>query len=139
MSPRARFAAESILYAAVLYALLRGLTTSWPDSWWFGYSTAAVAVMLAAQGVSWVRKLLFAGVTAALLVLLFEVVAHSFILSFADALRTLGTRGANHLSFASFVVMQVLFLGVPLTALALFVGKRPSVLWTRPEAPRSES
>jgi hypothetical protein len=133
MSPRARFAIQGIALAAVLYTLLRWLTASRPEHWWLGYATAAVAVMLAAQGVSWKRKLLFASVTAALSFLLMELVARTFLLAGAEVLSTSGLAGASHLYYVSFVVMQLLFLGMPLAALALFVGGRPTALWEAEE------
>ena len=135
MSPRARFAIEGIAIAVVLYALLRLLTASQPDYWWLGYTTAAIAVMLAAQGVSWNRKLLFAGVSALVSIAAFELVARTFLVSGADVLRTSGVSGASHMYFAAFMIMQVLFTGLPLAALALFVGRRPDVLWTARDVP----
>jgi len=138
VSPKTRFAVEGLVLAAVLYSVLRWLTVSWPDAWWLGYATAAVAVMLAAQGVSWTRKLLFAGTTAVLSVLLFEAVSRTFLMSAADVLRDSGVVGASHLLILAFVVVQLLFLGAPLAALALFVGGQPSVLWTTPETQRDD-
>jgi len=138
VSPKTRFAVEGLVLAAVLYSVLRWLTVSWPDAWWLGYATAAVAVMLAAQGVSWTRKMLFAGGTAALSVLLFAAVSRTFLLSAADVLRNSGVVGASHVLILAFVVVQLLFLGMPLAALALFAGGQPTVLWTAPETPRDE-
>jgi hypothetical protein len=119
----------SILFAVVLYAVLQWVTTSSFALWALDDATVVIAVMLAAQGFSWRRKMLFAGITAALAVLLFQVVAHSFLGSAATALTGLDVQ-ATDWQLASFAIVQVLFLGVPLAALALFVGRRPSRLWS---------
>ena len=138
MSPRVRFVAIALVLAAVFYIALRWNTESWLALWAFGDATAAIAVMLAAQGVGWRRKLLFAGATGALSILLFEIVAHSFLGSAADALTDPSVVGtATDWQLAAFVAVQVLFLGVPIAALALFVGRRPSVLWTAPDRAQS--
>jgi hypothetical protein len=129
VSPRARFVTVGVVLAALFYIVLRLYASSWLALWAFGDATAAIAVMLAAQGVPWKRKLLFSGATAALSVVIFEVVAHSFLGVAADVL-TSTVVGATDWQLVSFVVVQVLFLGVPVAALALFVGRRPSALWT---------
>ena len=97
--------------------------------WAYGDATAAVAVMLAAQGISWKRKLVFAGLTAVLSIVLFEVVAHSFLGAAADKLTSSDASGTD-LQLAAFVMVQVLFMGVPLALLAMFVGRKPSRLWS---------
>ncbi len=131
MSPRLRFGVSALVLATAFYALLRYFATSQFAVWAFGDATAVVAVMLAAQGFTWKRKLLFAGATAALSVLLFEVVAHSFLGVAAGALTRSDLAFPTNRQLAAFAVVQVLFLGVPLAALALFVGRRPSRLWSR--------
>ena len=131
MSPRTRFAVLAIVLAVALYATLRWVMGGAETAWWLGYATAAVAVMLAAQGVSWTRKLLFAVGTSAVCVGLFVLVSLSPLIAGADALRTSSIGEASHLLIVAFVLVQLLFLGVPLGALALFVGGRPDVLWTK--------
>lgn len=121
----------SLGLAAVLFGALRWLTRLQPGLWWLGYTTAVVAVMLAAQGFPWRRKLLFSGLTAALSLGLLELVAHSGLGSAADALTNSGAQAATDLQLASFVVIQMFFLAMPLAALALFVGRRPTRLWSR--------
>jgi hypothetical protein len=130
VSPKVRFAALSLLLAAVFYFGLRYFATSDLAVWALGDATVAIAVMLAAQGVPWKRRLLFAGSTAALSLLLFALVAGSFLGAAATALTESDTQATDP-QLAAFVIVQVLFLGVPLAALALFVGRRPSRLWTR--------
>ena len=132
MSPRTRFIVVGVVLAAVLYAALRLAMGGTEQAWWLGYATAAVAVMLAAQGVSWPRKLLFAGATSAVCIGLFVLVSFSPLIVGADILRTSSIGEASHLLIVAFVIVQLIFLGVPLGALALFVGGRPSVLWTKP-------
>ena len=122
----------ALLFAAAFYFVLRQYATSPLAVWALGDATAAIAVMLAAQGFSWRRRLLFAGGTAALSLLLYEVVAHSFLGRAASALTALDIAVPTNWQIAAFVAVQVLFLGVPLAALALFVGRQPSRLWSKP-------
>ena len=129
VSPKVRFVSLAVLLAAVFYGVLKRYAASELAVWSLGDATAVVAVMLAAQDVSWKRKLTFAGATAALSILLFEVVANSFLGTAAGALTTLDVQSVTNWQLAGFVVVQVLFLGVPLAALALFVGRQPSRLW----------
>ena len=130
-SPRVRFICLSVLYGVVLYAALLWLAPSSGFRWALGSAVAAIAVMLAAQGIPWKSKVLFAAVTATLSVLVFEVVTHSFLGDAVDAANASAVVAATDWQLAAFVAVQVLRLGVPLAALALFVGRRPSRLWSR--------
>ena len=130
MSHKVRFAVLAVVLAAAFYALLSYYATSDLALWAFGDATAVIAVMLAAQGVSLRRKALFVGITVALSILLFEVVAHSFLGSAADALTNSDLLAPTDWQLTSFVAVEVLFFAVPVAVLALFVGRRPSVLWT---------
>lgn len=125
------------MYAGMFYVLLQWIAASWAGQWWLGYSTAAVAAMLAAQGVPWRRKVVFAGGTAGLSILLLEVVVLSPVGGAANVLRSSAAGAASELQLAAFVGVQVIFIGVPLAALAAFVGGRPSVLWTGLDTPKS--
>jgi len=129
-SPRVRFISLSLLYAAVLYIPVWLLLMSWSSRWWLGYTPMVVAVMLAAQGVSWRRKAIFASVTVGLSIALFTFAGVSGIGRAASALTSPGVVVATNPQLVAFALLQVFFLGVPLAALAMFVGRRPSVLWT---------
>jgi len=135
VSPKARFVCLSVLFSAALYALLLWLRMSWSVlSWlvWLGYTPAVIAVMLAAQGASWKRKLLFAGLTVGLSTGLFAVATLSGLAQAASSYATSGAELPTNAQLASIAARQVIIAGVPLAALALFVGRRPSVLWTAP-------
>jgi len=131
VSARTRFVVIGVVLAAVLYAALRWAMGGTEQAWWLGYATAAIAVMLAAQGVSWARRLLFAVATSAVCIGLFVLVSFSPLIAGADVLRSSSIGEASHMLILAFVIVQLLFLGVPLGALALFVRGRPSVLWTK--------
>jgi hypothetical protein len=137
VSPRVRFAALSVLYSAVIYAGVRLLAPDSAALWAMGAATPVIAVMLASQGHPWRRKLLFSGGTAALSILLFAVVGNSFLGAAADAATSSGAFAPTDWQLAAFVAVQVLFLGVPLAALALFVGRRPSLLWSKDQPART--
>ena len=131
MSDRVRFGLLAVVFSAVLFGALRWAALSQPGLWWLGYSTATVAVMLAAQGMSWGRRLAFAGATAVTSVVACELVVNSVLGGAADALIGAGSQGPSDLQLAYFVLVQLLFIALPLAALALFVGRRPSRLWSK--------
>ena len=135
MSPRTRFAVWALVIAAVLFVALRWLSNWWPALWSLGLATAVIAVMLAAQGVSWKRKVVFVGLTAALALGLHELALVSGLGAADVAALSAGEAGPTDLQLAAVVAIQVFFVAVPLAALALFVGMRPSVLWTAAEEP----
>ena len=137
MSPRTRFAIWALVNAAVLFLALRWLANWWPALWSLGLATAVIAVMLAAQGVTWKRKFIFVGVTAALALGLHELALVSGLGAADVAALNAGEGGPTDLQLAAVVAIQVFFVAVPLAALALFVGMRPSVLWTAAEDPSS--
>jgi hypothetical protein len=135
---KARFIVLGLLYAGVLFGALQWLTLRVPSAWWLKFAVAAVAVMLAAVGVPWRRKLLFAGVTAIVTVGLVLVMDLSGLGSAADVLASADAQDATNVQLAAFALVQLFFLGAPLAALALFVGRQPSVLWTAPEGSASD-
>lgn len=135
MSPRVRFVVSSLLIAAVLFAALQWASAYWSALWSLSLATAVIAVMLAAQGVSWKRKVLFVGITAVLALGLNEFALLSGLGAADTATLNPGPAGPTNLQLAAVVAIQLFFVAVPVAALALFVGRRPSVLWTPPEAP----
>ena len=135
MSHKARFVIVTLVAAAGLFALLRWLSTWWPALWSLDLATATIAVMIAAQGVSWQRKARFVGLTAGMALGLHEVARISGLGAADSAALSPGPQGATNLQLAAVVAIQVFFVAVPLAALTLFVGRRPSVLWTARDVP----
>ena len=83
--------------------------------------------MLAAQGVSWKRKLAFVGVTIIAMVIVYAVAVTAGLSETVNSVTD--TSGATDPQVAAIIAMKVLFLAVPFAILAVFVGRRPSVLW----------
>ena len=117
-------------FAMILYALQVWFTVRWAHVFWaFAYVPIVIAVMLAAQGVTWGRKLLFVFVTLGLQGILVSAANLTGLTSVATAPASAGGTISGW-ALTSAVVLQVLVLGLPIAALALFVGRRPSVLWS---------
>ena len=121
----------SLATAAVLFAVLRWMSAWWPALWSLGLATATIAIMLAAQGVSWQRKARFVGLTAGLALGLHEVALLSGLGAADSAALSPGPQGATNMQLAAVVAIQVFFVAMPLATLALFVGRRPSRLWSK--------
>jgi hypothetical protein len=130
VSPRVRFAVAAIAAAAVLFAVLDRLSAYWPALWSLELATAVIAVMLAAQGIGWRRKAIFVIATAALALALNEAALLSGLGAADVAGLNPGPAGPTTPQLLAVVAVQLLFVAVPLAALVLFVGRRPSVLWT---------
>jgi hypothetical protein len=128
VNARARFVTLGVLFAVVLYAVFWLLMATRPQTWQLGYVPAVIAVMLAAQGASWRRKLLFAGATLGLVLLLYAIVAVCGLESGSSSLQT--SQAATGPQVIAYLATKVAFLALPLAALAVFVGRRPAMLWT---------
>jgi hypothetical protein len=138
MRDKALFAAISIGLSFVLFgmtALLKAAHYYTPQS--AGFVLAAAAVMIAARGVAWKRKALFALLTLG-------------IFTLYDLLILLtGLRDVSSSSLAGTptgpVVAVIGLLGaivplvLPLAMIAIFVDNDPSVLWTAAAAHRSKN
>jgi uncharacterized membrane protein YphA (DoxX/SURF4 family) len=95
-----------------------------------GLSMLAVPVtsaMLAAQGFSWKRKLTYAALTLGLYVLGSVIADVTGFLEFA----TQEANGAISLSSLWVILYEVYLFTFPLAMLVLFVGRRPSLLWSK--------
>ena len=93
-----------------------------------GYTLPIVAVMLAAQGATWGRKLGFATATLAVGVLMHALMDAAGLTAAVNSVSAV--RGIADRQVLLVAVDEVLSLAVPFAALALFVGRRPSLLWT---------
>lgn len=95
-----------------------------------GLSMLAVPVasaMLAAQGFSWKRKLTYAALTLGLYVL-------GSVIAEATGFLEIATQEANGtlaLSSVWVVLYEVYLFTFPLALLVLFVGRTPSLLWSK--------
>jgi hypothetical protein len=105
-------------------------------AWQLGDVPVVVAVILAAQGTTWRRKLAFASVTVSLVALAFGFFA---LFHLASPIPPTDPSLMTDMQYAGFfgsnMGLRLLLLGAPLVMmLALFVGRRPSMLWTRERA-----
>jgi hypothetical protein len=116
----------------LLYAAAAWLGHYWASVWWAAFDAAFVAVILAAQGAPWSRRLCFAGLIVGCSAGLSVVVAHTGLGEAARVMATLGGHFATNSQLAEYAALQVLAHGIPVACLAVFVGRRPSILWTRP-------
>ncbi len=85
----------------------------------------AIAVIVAAQGFSWRRKLAFVGAAAGGLLLF-----GTFVTTFQLGSRPLGVLGGADLSTTPYVLFGVVF---PVALVVAFVGGEPARLWTVPQ------
>ena len=132
MSARARFVLLSLVYATMLYAAAWWLGQSWPSVWWATFDAAFVAVILAARGASWGRRLYFAGLILGFSAGLSAVVAHTAMGDAARVMATLGGHFATNSQLGEYAALEALAHGIPVGIIVLFVGRRPSILWTEP-------
>lgn len=89
----------------------------------------ALSVMVAAVGVGWRRKFGFVALTFALFVILDYAGAR---LGLQDMALDIEHFGAQAWPSVVTVGYQVFIAAYPIVVLIMFVGPRPSVLWTRP-------
>lgn len=119
----ASLAVSFALYGVAAYAQASGYYA--PSS--VGFLVAALAVILCALGVSWTRKVVFAGS------LLVAFVAFDLAMAAFGLRGTALGGGAPPPRFGPAVALffAAVPLALPLAALAVFVGRDPGVLWTR--------
>jgi len=129
MSAKVRFVAIATVVSLMLFAALWWLPDDMGlyDPQVAGFLIPTLAIMLAAQGVPLRRRARYAVITAA------ASVGVGVIGSVA---------GLDHLSVSGFSFMtrplqsalglaySCLVIGMPVVVLIVFVGRRPSVLWT---------
>jgi len=117
-----------VLFKALSAAYFRG----WPVS---GYHTGefsiVLAVMVAALGVGWRRKLAFLAATFGGILAIEWFARAAGIAALAASDPTSGT-----VAFNSNVWYFTMTPAFPIVMLALFVGRNPAVLWTRPDGGR---
>jgi hypothetical protein len=129
---------DKALFAAVSVALSFGLfgIAAWLKSAHYytplsgGFVLAAIAVMIAARGVSWKRKTLFALSTLGAFTA-FDVLTLVTGLRDTSGSSLAGTPTGSLLSLLG-LLGAIVPLVLPLGMLAIFVGNDPSVLWTSP-------
>jgi len=123
---------DAILFAALFVALSLAL------GWVFWNSTSAqvgvsmlavpvISAMLAAQGFTWKRKLIYAAATLALYLLGSAIANATGLIALATDQLNSGT------SFPSpWVLVYMAYLtAFPFVMLVLFVGRNPSLLWSK--------
>ena len=123
---------DAILFAALFVALSLAL------GWVFWNSTSAqvgvsmlavpvISAMLAAQGFTWKRKLIYAAATLTLYLLGSAIANATGLIALATDQLNSGT------SFPSpWVLVYMAYLtAFPFVMLVLFVGRNPSLLWSK--------
>lgn len=130
---RARFILLAVGLAVLLFGVFAWLTTRLPGMpLAAAYTVPALAVMLAAQGLSWRRKAVFVCGTTLV------VVGGLLMARAAGAERLISQAAQGHLTLVGLggsvatIAYHVFSVGVPVAAVVLFVGRRPSVLWEAP-------
>jgi hypothetical protein len=130
MRDKLLFVGASVLVSFVLFTVLwlanaAHIYTPWD----VGFVLAAVAVMIAALGVPWRRK-----VVAVVLTLGgFSVFGLFTLITGSEAVAARGSVIGQMMALLG-VVYALVPLVYPLAALAIFMGRDPSVLWTRRSA-----
>jgi len=135
MRDKALFVGASIVVSVALFALIAWAVTLHvyvPAE--VGYLVPAVAVMACALGVGWRRKATSIALTVGGFTLFDAVTRATGLQSIAS--RPLAGRLGEQATVGLALIYALVPLVYPLAALVLFVGRRPSVLWTAPEAPR---
>jgi len=136
MRDKAIFAGISIVLSLALFALVSQLKAiQFYTPWDVSAVLAAVAVMVAALGVSWKRK------AVAVLATLVGYTAFDLLGSLVRVALTGGgtPSAAGGMSLMAFSWLYSLIPPLyPLAALVVFVGRDPSVLWTRHRLPVSK-
>ena len=91
-----------------------------------GFAVPIVAVMLAARGARWSRRVAFAAVTLGGLILVDAVANVTGLRALLDAVDNFQTAPALSVLGIAYSIVPIVYSA---SALMLFVGRRPSMLW----------
>jgi len=127
------FGAVAIAVSAGLYLALTSMSTNGVVLSFNRVSLLipACAIMVAAQGVSWRRRMAFASVTLVGCLLIEALPALAGLPVFGDRVLSPDASQFQLATVFAYTTLRVVF---PVAALVVFVGRRPAVLWTRSSA-----
>lgn len=129
MPGKLRFAALSILFAAVMYAALIWAALRFPFvPANLGYMVPVLAVVLAAVGATPGRKAAFVAGSLSILLLVDVLAAVSGLQAAAVSVNA-DIIHADTPGLLAVAVFHVFSIGFPLAVLVAFVGRRPKMLW----------
>lgn len=124
----ALFAGSVLLYAILLSAIAWGLPRTHYNPSDALIAIPVASVILSARGASWRRRLLYAG----LVIGIFVIVDSAFLVSGLMHSAFEGLARLEPVVSVTAVAYMFFVQGFPLLILVLFVGRDPSVLWTKP-------
>jgi hypothetical protein len=130
MRDRALFAIQTLLWIAVLFALawlLVGRSSPEPLGQIIGYLVTS-GVILAARGAPWKRRIVWAASTVVLGLLYGQLAQVPPLDAYLGGINAISPSDPRAPIVGFYALVG---LALPVLVLVLFIGRRPSVLWSR--------